>query len=413
MTDTTEQQRETLRHHRLLATLLLLVAAGLFLLAKLVLPPGFGADLLRAGAEAAMVGGLADWFAVTALFRRPLGLPIPHTAVIPSNKDRIGEGIGRFVERHFLEPDVVAGKLRSLGVARRLARALADERKARALAGRIAGLLPYLMRTAGDRSLRRFLGSALRQELGRVNLANLLGQGLELLYRSDRHHLLLDRLLLATRDWLDDNREEALRLVEDKSRWWIPKRIDRRIADVLVRAMSELLGDLLQRDHSLRGQFDQAVGRFIEEMKSDPKRREEVQRFFHETLAKPEAAIYLATLWRAMRRRLESDLEAEDSLVRETLTHGLISLGRALQGDPSMLERVDRRVEVAARELVQPWRREIGSFVAEVVRGWDAGTLTERLELAVGRDLQYIRMNGTLVGALVGCLIFLLSHYVL
>ena len=413
MIDETLRQRETLRRHRLMATLLLLLAAGLFLVARLLLPPGFGTSLLEAGAEAAMAGGLADWFAVTALFRRPLGLPIPHTAVIPNSKDRIGEGIGRFVERHFLEPETVVGKLRSLGLARRLAGALADEAKARSLAQRLAALLPYLMRTAGDRSLRRFLGQALQQELGRLNLGRLLGQGLDLLYRSDRHHLLLDRLLLAARDWLDRNHEEALRLVEEKSRWWIPKRVDRRIADVLVRALSELLGDLLQREHGLRRQFDASIARFVEELKHDPARQAELQRWLQELLAKPEAAAYLSTLWRALRRRVEGDLAAEESLTVATLAQGLGSLGRALLADPAMLERVERRLEIAARELVQPWRHEIGGFVAEVVKGWDARTITERFELAVGRDLQYIRMNGTLVGALVGCLIFLLGHYAL
>ncbi|HKY95614.1 MAG TPA: DUF445 domain-containing protein, partial [Kiloniellales bacterium] len=311
-----ELQRQRLSRYRWLATGLLLAAAALYLLARLALPPSDWTELLRAGAEAAMVGGLADWFAVTALFRRPLGLPIPHTAVIPANKDRIGAGLGRFVERHFLEPEVVGRKLRSLNLAERLAHALADPAKAAALAGRIASLAPYLMRTAGDASLRRFLGNALQQELSRVDLPALLGRTLDLLYRSDRHHLLLDRLLLAARRWLEGNREEALKLVEEKSRWWIPRRIDKRIAEVLVNSTVELLGDLLERDHSLRQRFDQSVRTYIEELKTDPARRAGVERFFKETLAQRRTAAYLGRLWRGLRQRLEQDLELPDSLVR-------------------------------------------------------------------------------------------------
>jgi uncharacterized membrane-anchored protein YjiN (DUF445 family) len=399
-------QRRQLRRYRTYATLLLIAAAGLYLLTRLALPPGTWTELLRAGSEAAMVGGLADWFAVTALFRRPLGLPIPHTAVIPANKDRIGEGLGRFVERHFLEPEVVGKKLRSLNLAERLAAALADPAKAEALAGRIGSLAPYLMRTAGDASLRRFLGDALQQELSRVDLPGLLGRTLDLLYRSDRHHLLLDRLLLGTRRWLENNREEALRLVEEKSRWWIPKRVDKRIAEVLVTSLIELLGDLLERDHALRQRFDLSVRRYIDELKTDPERRANVERFFKETLAQRRTAAYLGRLWRGLRQRLEEDLELPDSLVRQTLAQGLLSLGRALQRDPAMLERIDHRIEVGATDLIVPWRGEIGHFIAEVVKGWEARDVVERIELAVGRDLQYIRMNGTLVGALVGCAIY-------
>lgn len=399
-------QRRRLARHRWLATGMLLLAAALYLLARLVLPASDWTELLRAGAEAAMVGGLADWFAVTALFRRPLGLPIPHTAVIPTNKDRIGEGLGRFVERHFLEPEVVGRKLRSLNLAERLAQALADPAKAEALAGRIASLAPYLMRTAGDASLRRFLGDALQQELSRVDLPGLLGRTLDLLYRSDRHHLLLDRLLLGTRRWLEGNREEALRLVEEKSRWWIPKRVDKRIAEVLVNSIIELLGDLLERDHSLRQRFDLSVRRTIDELKTDPERRAGVERFFKETLAQRRTAAYLGQLWRGLRQRLEEDLELPDSLVRRTLAQGLQSLGRALLKDPAMLERVNHRIEVGATDLIVPWRSEIGRFIAEVVKGWESKDVVERIELAVGRDLQYIRINGTLVGALVGCAIY-------
>lgn len=404
--ETAHLQRRRLARHRWYATGMLLVAAALYLLTRLVLPPSDWTELLRAGAEAAMVGGLADWFAVTALFRRPLGLPIPHTAVIPSNKDRIGAGLGRFVERHFLEPAVVGAKLRSLNPAERLAQALADPAKAAALAGRIASLAPYLMRTAGDASLRRFLGTALQTELSRVDVPGLLGRTLDLLYRSDRHHLLLDRLLLGTRRWLETNREEALRLVEEKSRWWIPKRVDKRIAEVLVASLIELLGDLLERDHSLRQRFDAAVRTYIDELKTSPERRASVERFFKETLAQRRTAAYLGRLWRGLRERLEQDIELPDSLVRQTLTQGLQSLGRALLKDEAMRERVNHRIEVSATELIVPWRGEIGRFIAEVVRSWESKDVVERIELAVGRDLQYIRMNGTLVGALVGCAIW-------
>ncbi len=413
MSETVERQSLALRRHRWFATAMLLAAAGLFLVARLLLPPSFWSELLRAGAEAALVGGLADWFAVTALFRRPLGLPIPHTAVIPANKDRIGAGLGRFVERHFLEPDLVTAKLRSLAPARRLAQALGDERKARALAAQLGQLLPYLMRSAGDRELRQFLGQALQRQIASLDLAALGGRVLDALYRSDRHHLLLDRLLLAARDWLQLNQEEAFRLVEEKSRWWIPRRVDRRIAEALLRGIVELLGDLLQRDHPLRQRFDASIADYIESLRQDPARRRQVERALRRLLAEPETAAYLDRLWRGLRDHLESDLALPDSLVQGALAQSLGSLGRALQADPAMQRRIEQRIEAVTLRVLLPWRAEIGGFIAEVVKGWDAGTVVERIELAVGRDLQYIRINGTLVGALVGCLIFLISRFVL
>ncbi len=403
-----------LRRFRWVATLLLVLMAGIFLATKTVEAPGFWLLLLRAGAEAAMVGGLADWFAVTALFRRPLGLPIPHTAVIPSNKDRIGAGLGLFVERNFLDPELVTAKLRSLHPARRIGAWLAAQDNAEKLAERLATAVPALVDALGDREVRSFLGRALERQLGAIDLGALLGRGLEILRESDRHHQLFDQIVAAARQYLLDNQAQIYEAVEDRSRWWVPRGLDKRMAKALVAGIAELLDDLLQRDHPARRQFEASLDRLGRELREDPNRRAQVDALQAELLSNPRTQAYLGEVWRELRGLLLADAAAgRESVLRQALAGGLQSLGKALLADPEMQARFDHGLEETAKTWVLPWRHEIGHFIAEVVKSWDAGTVSDRIETAVGRDLQYIRINGTLVGGLVGIAIFLLSWYVL
>ncbi|SMF12224.1 Uncharacterized membrane-anchored protein YjiN, DUF445 family [Tistlia consotensis] len=404
-------KRRALRRHRFWATFLLVAVGAGFVAALRVPQPGFWVELARAGCEAALVGGLADWFAVTALFRRPLGLPIPHTAVIPNNQARIGEGLGRFVEHNFLQPELIAGKLLHARPAARVADWLAEREHAELIVERIAAAAPVALRSIQDREIRRFVAGALERELRGQDLAPLLGRLLALLREGDRHQELFDQAVGTARRFLADNRERVFRTIADRSRWYVPRTVDRKVAAALIEGADEILAELGAQDHEARRRFDQAVAQWIEELHSAPEARAKVAEWRDRLLANPEMRRYLAGLGGELRERLIAGLENPDSTLRRGLVESLQALARALARDPHMQERFDRRLAEIVRGLVPPFRHEIGGFIAEVVRSWESRTVVERIELAVGRDLQYIRVNGTLVGAAVGCALFLVTHY--
>ncbi|WP_417317216.1 DUF445 domain-containing protein [Emcibacter sp.] len=405
-----QQQREALNRYRMIATGMLLAMALLFALTHLLPQPGFGISLLRAGSEAAMVGGLADWFAVTALFRHPLGLPIPHTAVLPKNKDRLGEGIGNFVERHFLEPELLSAKLRSVNVAQRLSQWLARPDVSSRIADRIIGAIPHILNSINDRQIRNFFKRALEDELKEIDLAALSGNFLALVRDSDQHHELLDHALVAARRYLEENRETIFGMVTERSRWWVPSTVDRRIAEALVDGIAELLGDLSHRDRRIRHEFDTAFADLIEKLKHDPDTRRKVSDMQNRLFESETVQRYLISFWEHLRTRLSDPATTQGKTLKPALGEAIRSVGRALSEDQAIQVRFNRWVFTMVRDNIAPWRHEIGLFIREVVDSWETETLTERVELAVGRDLQFIRMNGTIVGGIVGCGLFLLSY---
>ena len=405
-------QRRSLRRHRTVATSLLVVMGVAYFGAVRSGLPGFWMDLLRAGTEAALVGGLADWFAVTALFRRPLGLPIPHTAVIPNSKDRIGAGLGRFIERHFLEPELVAARLRTLGVSRRLGAWLADRRNADMVSDRLAILASFLLRSFNDQALQRLMQMTLRRQLREIELAPTLATFLSVARRNGAHHQFLDNLLKAVRTYIAAHEEQILAIVEQRSRWWVPRRIDRKFAKEIADGLVAYLDDLGQRDHDARATFDAAVGQLVADLRHDPAYRAQINAMRDRLLGAPEVNAYFQTLWQDLRALIEQELAQSNSRLRQTLSGILRSIWAAVAEDQALQARMDQRIEEGVQTLIVPWRKEIGRFVADVVRSWETGTIVDRVELAVGKDLQYIRLNGTLVGAAVGCAIFALTQLV-
>lgn len=404
-------QREALTRSRALAVALLLVMASVFLATQYIPEPGFWVLLVRAGAEAAMVGALADWFAVTALFRHPFGIPIPHTAIVPRNKDRIGEGLGSFVARNFLEPQLLAHKLRSLDLAGELGAWLKQPEHAEAVADRVGSGLRLLVESIDDEEVRKFVAGALQEKLDELDLAPLLGRVLELLTENGQHHELFTRSLLVARGVLDRNSHLIYEKVEDRTAWWVPATIDRRIAGAILHGVQDLLADLGDRDHPARREFDRSVRELVDKLKTSPRYRAQVEELKADLLGSPAVQGYVQNVWEDLKRLLLRDLSSPRPRITAGLSAAIQALAIALEQDRHMRGRLNRRIEGLVLGLVVPWRAEIGKFIAEVVRSWDARTVSERIELAVGRDLQFIRINGTLVGALVGCLLFLLSTF--
>lgn len=405
-------QRRSLRRHRAYATALLVVMGVGYLAALRSGMTGFWMDLFRAGTEAALVGGLADWFAVTALFRRPLGLPIPHTAVIPNSKDRIGQGLGSFLERHFLEPELVAARLRAAGVSRRLGAWLADRRNADLVSDRLAVIGSFVFRSLNDQKLQRLVQMMLRRQVREADFAPALATLLAVLRQNGAHHQLFDYVLSAVRHYISSHENRILEVVEQRSRWWVPRRIDRKVAKEIADGLVSYIDDLKNRGHEARESLDAAIERLIADLRHDPAHRARINEMRDRLLAAPQVSEYIATLWQGFRGRIEEELGQPDSRLRQALSGVLRSIGSAIAEDPEVQARMDRRVEEAVMTLIVPWRKDIGRFVADVVRSWETGTIVDRVELAVGKDLQYIRVNGTLVGAAVGCAIFTISELI-
>ena len=402
-------QRRGLRRNRLVATALLVTVAGIFVYTTLITQPGFLTLLVRSTAEAALVGGLADWFAVTALFRRPLGLPIPHTAILPRNKDRIGEGLAVFIERNFLTPDIVRAKLRSIDPARLFADWLAVPANAAAVVRRLVRMLPYLIRALDDQDFRVFLGESLGRHLATVELAPLLGRAITVLSANGFHEILLDRVLDFCRQFLEQREDQLYEAAEaQRRRWWIPKAVNRQIAKAIVGGLKELLANLREPGTPPRRNLLDGIERLAGQLTTSPAHRARLEEAKLRLLQDVQVKAWLGSVWGEVRQALLADLASPQSRVDRALGAAILSLGSHLLDDAPMRKRINRTIEAILLELV-PWRTGLAQFITGIVKQWDVSSFTDRLELVVGRDLQYIRVTGTLVGGLVGCLLYLLS----
>jgi uncharacterized membrane-anchored protein YjiN (DUF445 family) len=390
----------------------LLLLSGAVLIGTYMVPipdQGFGVLLARAASEAGIVGGVADWFAVTALFRRPLGLPIPHTAIIPHNKDRIADALGRFVERNFLAEDAVLKKLRDAQAAIRFTAWLAAPETASSIADSITTALPYVVRSLDDSDLQRFAQGTLGEQLRKADVASMLARAIDVLGQTGEADVLLARVAEIAADWIKTNRADIDQVVHERSPWWLPRSIDRKIAAAIVDGVIELLGDMRDPKSDARRKFKMALASLVGELLRSPTQRDEINAAKNRMLDHPEFQAWLGAVWGRSSRALLEDLAKLDSGTRAGLERAILLFARALQSDEAMQRHIDVLLERLAVYVIS-WRSEIGSFISEVVKSWDTKVLTERLELVVGSDLQYIRMNGTVVGAIAGCLIFLATR---
>ena len=287
---------------------------------------------------------------------------------------------------------------------------LANPDNAALVANRIAEALPPVIRSLEDRELRDFIARSFHEQLREVELAPALGRLLGLLTRSGQYDALFDRALDAVHDLLAASADRLYAMVAERSQWWIPRAMDRRIAERIIDGIEEILSELRRPDSEPRGRFRAAVETMAADLVEQPVWRQRVAEIRNRLLEQKEVQDWLAAVWDELRRIVLDDLAAPASRTRAAMMQGLASLGRTLAADPEMQLRLHGGIEHVALAVV-PWRGQIAALIAEVVRSWDGGTVAQRLELAMGSDLQYIRMNGTLVGACVGCLLFLIARF--
>jgi uncharacterized membrane-anchored protein YjiN (DUF445 family) len=407
---TQTQRRAELRRMRTIATLLLVLMAVIFLAQRHAPSNWAWAPYLSAFAEAGMVGACADWFAVVALFRRPLGLPIPHTAVVPENKRRIGAAMGRFITNNFLSPRVAIARLSSVDFVGLAARWLEDEGNARATAAAVGRAIPYALDVLPKGAIDEWVAMAARRGIEAVPAAPLASRGLSILWAQGASQTLLDHGLDFVGATLERYKTTIVKNVAQKSSRWIPKWVDDMIAAKVIDGLTETLREMRDPDHPWRGQANELIEKLIDDLAHDPKMRAQGEALKQEMLANPVFAEQAQALRDELESVLRNDLPRHAEAIVGWLATSVSALGRWLEEDPLRRARINRRIRLLVLRTILPRRAEIGAYIAAVVDNWDTATLVNRLELQVGKDLQYIRINGTLVGGLVGLLIFTLSH---
>jgi uncharacterized membrane-anchored protein YjiN (DUF445 family) len=363
----------------------------------------------KAFAEAAVVGALADWFAVVALFRRPLGLPIAHTAIIPSNKDRIGESLGRFVEENFLTPENVMQRLALVNFAKASGTWLAEPANSDRAAVGICGLVPRVLTMFQDEDVTRFLTRSLLGELEKINLAPVAGEALELVTSGEQYQALFDDAVRGIERLIAANQALILEKFGEASKY-TPEFFDRYVVDRFVSGILALLqGVIANPQHPLRMQFAHATRKLIEDLKTSPEmyaRGAAIKRQIIEHLrSKP----YYAVLWNDIKNRILADVASDQSRLRGAASSLLNALGSGLVRDEAMQGKLNQWLQGALETLMLAHRHQISLLITEVVKSWDAREVSEKIELEIGKDLQYIRVNGTLVGGCVGVLLHLLG----
>jgi uncharacterized membrane-anchored protein YjiN (DUF445 family) len=402
-----------MRRMKAVATAFLLGAALVYVLSKIAENHGAGswAGYTGAAAEAGMVGALADWFAVTALFRHPLGLPIPHTAIIPNRKDAFGEGLGTFVGENFLSEDVIRSRLASAGISKRTGQWLAEpgnaDRVTRELATAVRGVLTVLR----DEDIQKVIGEAVTTRLAKADLAAPLGGLLERFAASGGHHDLVDMVVRRAHDWLEANPEAIDRAVSQEAPLWSPRFVDDAVAKRIQRELVKLAANV--RDdphHQLRQALDRFLADFAQELKQDPETGARVEHLKTGLLHHPEVQGLVASGSSALRAAVIEAAEDPDSDLQRRAREALQSLGTRLQTDEKIQEKADGWVREVAVHLVTTYRDQITSLITDTVAAWDGPATSRKIELQVGRDLQFIRINGTVVGALAGLAIYTVSQ---
>lgn len=389
---------------RLLAGGLLVVMSLVYLLAVSRHDESAVWGYVRAFAEAAMIGGLADWFAVTAIFRRPLGLPIPHTAVIPRNKERIGNALGEFVAVNFLAPEVIATRLKDQDLATALGRQLADPATARRIGNGIMDALPAISDLLDDEVVSTFMRRQISDLSRDERLSAAIGRGLKLLTEHGRHQPVLDAALAEGWRALEENEPAIRAQVRARTSWiWRLIALDARASDALISAIDETLRAIAaDPNHPARQRITELLEKFSDDLQTSPKLRAEIERIVGDILVHPAVASYFRDVWQGLKQALRAGAETPESTARQALSDAIARFGTALLEDGEVLDSLNRRLRGLLSEISGRHGRDVGALISETIRSWDTQTVVEKLEQNVGPDLQYIRINGTLIGGLIG-----------
>ncbi|MGH9274425.1 MAG: DUF445 domain-containing protein [Acidimicrobiales bacterium] len=398
------RQRRQLVLTRRRATALLGAVAGVFVATVAAGAEG-GAWLgyVQATAEASMVGGLADWFAVVALFRHPLGVPIPHTAVITERKEQFGETLGDFIQTSFLTPDAVAERVQAARPGQRVGQWLADPIKADRVAGHLLDGAVEVTELLEDEVVHDLLEGLVRDRLEATSIVPLAGRALGALTRDGRHHEVVDAALRGLDRYLDERRDDLRDRFRDQAPWWLPGAVEDRIFLRLLDGVRAVLDDMANdRGHGMRRALDERIEQFVHDLQTSPELRARGEQLTRDLLEQPELRAWVASAWTDAKAQLRLQAGDGESRIRQQLAGAIVSGGERLLGEPALSAKVDDAAEAAARYVVEHFGSEISELVSSTIARWDGEETSNRLELLLGPDLQFIRINGTVVGGLAG-----------
>ncbi|MFC5285870.1 DUF445 domain-containing protein [Actinokineospora guangxiensis] len=368
---------------------------------------------VKAAAEAGMVGALADWFAVTALFRRPLGLPIPHTAIIPTKKDQLGQSLGEFVGANFLSEEVVRERLRKVGVSVKLGGWLAKRENAERVTAELSTAAGALVTVLRDDEVQAVVEQAVVKRVMDAPWGPPLGKVLERVFADGSHHRLVDLLCDQAHDWVRDNHDQILGVVSGRAPTWSPKFVDSMVADKVYNELLSVTANVKDDlNHPMRMALDRFLGEFAHDLQHDDKVMGKAESLKQQVLAHPEVQTVIGSIWATAKRLLLEAADDPHSELRTRVLAGLMSLGERLAGDEALRAKADGWVEGAAAYVVLNYRDEITTLITDTVRRWDGEETARKVELQVGRDLQFIRINGTVVGALAGLVIYSVAQLI-
>jgi len=407
-----EAKRADLRRMRTIALLLLVLMTAIFVATTAIKVDWPWVPYVRAFAEAGMVGACADWFAIVALFRHPFGIPIPHTGIVPNNKERIGIALGNFITNNFLSPKVAHKQLIRVDVAGSVARWINDPANSRQLIQQVSLLLPQVLKSLPGPELAAFLGDAARRGVEAVPAAPLASKVLAVLWAGGAAQTAIERALDFGESSLTRHQDTINRMVSEQTSRWVPRWIDNAIAARVTAGLLSTMREMRDPDHPWRVELTQAVEKLIADLASDPDMRALGERMKAALLANPLFVEQAKALWDEIESGLNADAAAHTKAIAGVIEVALRSLGQWLTDNPERRQRINRRVRLLMLHLLLPRRAVIGACVTQVVRNWDSATLVDRLELQFGKDLQYVRINGTLVGGLVGLLIFIAAKWI-
>ena len=411
-----EAKRKQLRKYKAFATGLFVLMAVLFigttLLQKTIDSHWIG--YVRAFSEAAMVGALADWFAVTALFRHPLGLPIPHTNLIENSKQKLGDNLGNFVVTNFLSPENIRPYIQKLKISNFVGEWLGKEKNQDVLLKNLSDIVLDILNKLDDSEVSRFISKKVSEMTDTIKLNAILGNGINYLLDKNDHQRIITNLSSQIKNYISENDEMIKDRVKKGSYTFIPAFVDNKIADKITTGLSDFFKEIEQDpNHEIRNLITQKIYDFSHELKQDPKWEEEFKNIKNDLLKNDKLNEYSNDIWISIKNTLTKELQDDESSLKKYLSKNLNEFSQNLKNDEVLQKKIDDWVRVTAYKYILKNTHQFGNLISSTVGNWQGKELSEKLELEVGKDLQFIRVNGTIVGGLVGLIIYTIAHFFL
>jgi uncharacterized membrane-anchored protein YjiN (DUF445 family) len=409
-TTTELAKAEELARMKRTATGLLLLMTVIFIGSRIFHGEYAWIGFVEATAEAAMVGAIADWFAVTALFRHPLGLKIPHTAIIPRRKDSIAEQFGEFVQQNFLSEGIISEKVQSMKLSRRVADWIVEEDNANAIADQVTAGLSGVVKVMNDRDIQGLIESKVESKIRETSFAPMIGDLLTFITSGRRQQDLFDVFVKIGQNLLEDSDDDIREKVQQETPWWFPGSLDKAVYNKIVRGVSKTLYEM-QVDiyHPVRVRMMQMSNEFMEQLKHSDDIREKEIAIKNDILNEKAVRDFTQSLWGDIKQSLLDQSENPDAELRQAIKDAVVKFGESIQADEDLADKIDGWADETARFLIRSYGHEVANLISDTIQSWDPVATSERIELQIGKDLQFIRINGTVIGGLAGFTIHTLT----